>query len=316
MLVEKYSRFFRKYEFRFAPRHIGAPVLPLVGTDKEYSIHDALQIQIKAEKALDVQSNGDVIEIMQVQHLAEKGALVLLIHRASPYAAEPVYRRKARLEAGSKVTIREAEKAADEVQTVSAHLVILSEPNTSGLYRAALEEIPGISMAAVRPIIGQALNSYKYEFEKGKKVVETYTTFKPEGIKSETMTNALKGGKINNLTLTRPAKPDFVDAEGIFRPEQETMRIRVTGVIESSNWREKLGSLLARAKKNGWADFKIDMDLDDSRNRTVKVDRDISAEEILFIRSELAQFETELPSCSIEIIGVVVEEAIKIAKMK
>lgn len=316
MFLEKHSRYFRKFDFTFAPRHKDAPQLPLTNDKKKsFSIADALQANIDAEKALEVQPNGDIVELMEVKHQPKEGALVLLLHRASPNAADPIYRKKARAKAGKKVTVRQAVKDADEEQSVSAHVVIVEAKNPKGAYQAALEEIPGISMAVVRRLISNALREYPYNFQKGKKQIETYVSFKPVGVKSESMDNALKKGQVNFVTLSRPAKPEFVDADGLFRPEQEVLRLRVIGRIDGKNWKTVFSNLLGKARKDGWADFKVDIDLNDHRNRTVKIDRDEEAKEILFIRSETADFKTALPACSVDIVPEVVKKAVLIAKM-
>lgn len=210
--------------------------------------------------------------------------------------------------------MRQATKDADEEQSVSAHVVIVDDGNATTPFRAALEEIPGISMAVVRRLISEALREYPYNFERKKQKIETYSTFKPEGVKSESMTEALEKGTLNFLTLVRPAKPDFVDADGIFKPEQEVMRLRIVGKINSKNWKDTISNLIANALKDGWSDFKVDIDLDDQRNRTVKIEKDAEAKEILFVRSEQAQFKAALPACSVDIVDEVVKTAVKIAK--
>ncbi|MEO3432096.1 hypothetical protein [Inquilinus sp. CAU 1745] len=314
MFLEKHSRFFRRYNITFAPRHKGAPYLPLSADPSEYSIRDALQECIDAEQAMDVQPNGDIIELMAVEHRPRQKALVMLFHRASPNAAEPAYRKKARAQAGRKVTVRESVKQKDEEQSVSAHLVIHDTQIERGVFRAALEEIPGISMSAARLIAAKALSEYRYDFERNRLTKQTYSVVKAEGLKSETLTNALKDGQINFITLVRPAKPDFIDSEGLFEPINEVMKIRVTGSLTSRNWRERILNLAERAKEDGWQDFNIDIGLEDNRKRTVKLDRDQQAKEILFVRSELVQFGVALPVCSVDFSDEVIRKATAIAK--
>ncbi|OBY04484.1 hypothetical protein BAE36_25070 [Rhizobium leguminosarum bv. trifolii] len=316
MFLEKHSRYFRKFDFTFTPRHIHAPDLPLVNDKrKAFSIADALQVHIKVEKALEVQANGDIVEIMEVEHRPQDGALALLLHRASPNAADPTYRKKARKDARKRFTVRQAVKEADEEQSVSANVVIALTKNAKGIYQAALEEIPGISMAVVRRLISNALRDYPYNFQKGKKQIETYASFKPVGVKSESMDNALKKGQVNFVTLSRPAKPKFVDADGLFQPEHEVLKLRVIGKIDGKNWKTVFSNLVGKARKDGWVEFKVDIDLSDNRNRTVKIDRDEEAKEILFVRSELADFKPSLPACSVDIVAEVVQKAVAIAKM-
>ncbi|WP_046865166.1 hypothetical protein [Microvirga massiliensis] len=314
MFLEKHSRFFRRFEFSFAPRHTGAPHLPIFSEANQFSIFDALSSRVDEEKALEVQPNGDIVELMEVAYDAKSKALKMLFHRASPSAAEPTYRKKARQKAGKKVTIRKAEKHEGEEQSVSAHLIVLDDPIRQGTYRAALEEIPGISMAVVRRVIGQALHAYEYDFERKKKQINTYSTFKPVGVPSETLTGALKGGTLSYITLVRPAKADFVDADGLFRPQTETMRIRVEGQVINGNWRDHLPAMIRRAKSAGWTDFSVDLELDDQRRRTVKLDKQDEAKEVLFVRSDELNFQTELDACSVDIVDEVVTKVLSLIR--
>lgn len=170
MFLEKFSRFFRQYDLILAPRSSTAAFLPMVADGAMPNIKDALVTQIEAEKALDVQSNGDIVELMEIRHVQASKALVLLFHRASPDAADPAYRKRAVAEAGKKPAekfiIRTSVKNQGEVQSVSAHLIIRERDASKGAYRAVLEEIPGISMAVVREIIAKALYDYPYEYVK------------------------------------------------------------------------------------------------------------------------------------------------------
>lgn len=312
MFLEKHARFFRRFEFSFAPRHVGAPHLPLFADGSDYSVFDALGTAANDDKALEVQANGDIVELMEVVYNGKLNTLTLLFHRASPDAAEPTYRKKARIRAGKKVTIRKAKKREGEEQSVSAHLVIHGAELSHGTYGAALEEIPGISMAVVRRIISRALHEYQYEFERKKKKIDTYSTFKPVGVPSETLTGALKSGNLNYVTLVRPAKPDFVDADGLFEPQTETMRIKVKGEVTGDNWRDYLPEFVRRAKAAGWTEFNVDLELDDDRRRTVKLDREDEAKEVLFVRSDELQFKTELDVCAVDVVEEVVRKALKL----
>lgn len=314
MFLEKHSRFFRRFEFSFSPRHKGAPHLPISAPANEFSIFDALEARVQNEKALEVQPNDDIVELMEVAYDAKTRALKMLFHRASPNAAEPTYRKKARQQAGRKVTVRKAGKRAGEEQSISAHLIVVDEAVRPGIYRAALEEIPGISMAVVHRIIGQALREYQYEFERKKKQIQTYSTFKPEGIPSETLSGALKDGSMSYITLVRPAQAPFVDADGLFSPQTETMRIRVEGDVRGGNWRNHLPAMFRKAKAAGWTDFSVDLELDDNRRRTVKLDRQDEAKEVLFVRSDELNFKTELDSCAVDFVDEVVTKVLKLIR--
>ncbi|NML06171.1 hypothetical protein [Sphingomonas sp. G-3-2-10] len=235
---------------------------------------------------------------MEIDATSVSGALILLFHRASPRAADPMYRKKAR--AG--VTLRTVNRKPDEDQSVSAHLIIKKSARSTGEYDAALEEIPGMSMASVGTVIRKALTDYVYDFENKRGEDEnTYTVFKSRGVKSETVTNALKTGNFKYVTLVRPARADFVDSGDTFQPIDERMKIRIKGEIEAKDWMDRIGALAKRARAAGWDDFQVDIEMDDDRSKTVQIARGEEAKEIMFIRAEQISLKNELPTCSAKI---------------
>jgi hypothetical protein len=311
VFLEKFSRYFRRYELQFKPRHKRAAYMPLVAAPGQFSVLDALQIRVKSGKAANQQPNGDVVELMKVEHRPAQGALVLLFHRGSPGAADPTYRRKGR----KGVTVRTATKKEDEEQSVSAHLIVSTVTLGDGRFRAVLEEIPKLSMALVQSIIGQALSEYPYDYQTEKKKTEqTYCVIKAEGIKSETITGALKTGKVNFIKLVRPGPADYVDSEGLWEPMDDVMKLRVTGKINPKTWQDKIGALVGKAKADGWEKFNLEIDLDGNRSRTVTLDREQDAKEILFVRAEEVAVKDELPVCSADFQDGLVAAGVKLLK--
>ncbi len=282
MFLEKLNRYFRRYEIALGARKRTAPVLPLVAEAENYSVLDAIKDKLGKDKASVKQHNGDIVELVKVKHIPEKAIVVLLFHRASPDAADPSYRKKE----DGKLTVRIADKDFDEEQSVSAHLIIRSIPCKDN-YHAVLEEIPGLSMATVREVIGTILHDYPYQFEKkGTKEDTTYCTVKAEGIKSETVADALRTGRASWITLTRPAPPEYIDGDGLWIPTSNVMKLRVKGIITEGNWRDKIGNLLSIAKNDGWEKFNVEISLSDQRTRQVSLDRDQDAKEILFVKAD------------------------------
>jgi hypothetical protein len=284
--------------------------LPLWGAN--YSFEDALVRAVKAEKAMVRAANGDSIELVKAVPNPAKNCLTLLFHRGSPSAADPSYRRSA-LEGGQRIlTVRQANREPDEEQSYSAHLVIHGTPNADNEYRAALEEIPGLSMGAVREIIGLALNEYKIDFLKDNVKHETHFTFRPTPIKSETLTSALKRGGASFVTLTKPADAGFVDGDDTFCPETETMRIRVIGELTDRNWQQKIGDLITRASSEGWVDSSVDLALENGKRKTVKMEREIAAKEVIFVLAEEVVVANPLQPCSTQEVNELVGEMLKV----
>ncbi len=308
MFLEKRHRFIRHYRFSFVPRRKSGPTLPLVDATGKPSILAALQQAVRRNKAIDVRPNSDVIEMMSIDVHAATGAIVALIHRASPKAADPMYRRKAR----AALHLRTVNKKPDEEQSVSAHLIILPKAVRNGVYDAILEEIPGLSMSLVQPIIGKVLRDYDYNYKDNRGDDQsTYTVFRPEGVKSESVTNALKTGNFGFITLSRPARAKFIDSEDFFKPVHEKMKIRVKGKVSPKDWAEKIGNLAKSARRAGWEDFQIDIELDDERSRRISIARGEEAKEVLFIRSAEVNTTVDLAVCTDKVVDDFISKAIR-----
>lgn len=308
MFLDKKTRFVRHYRFSIYGRKPSAPAIPIVASKGSYSVEDAVRTSFDKGEAFVNAANGDVIEVIDIKHDMKTSTLTLLIHRASPNAADPDYRKKA----GRTVSVRTADRAADEEQSVSCHLIIKTDARTDGAYDVYLEEIPKLPLSLVQPILTRALNEYKYSFKDRKGVdQETYTILKSVGVKDETVTNALKGGYFGYITLVKPADASFVDGKD-FEAVSERMRIRIKKEIDRKDWFKKIGKLAQGARSNGWEDFQIDLHLEDDRKKTVKIERGEEGKEIAFVRAEQVSVKKALPVCSIKVRGDFVSEAIKI----
>lgn len=154
-------------------------------------------------------------------------------------------------------------------------------------------------MATVREVVAAILYDYQYKFEKKKgKEEATYCTVKAEGLKSETVADALKTGKASFITLTRPAEAKYTDGDGLWVPMSNVMKLRVKGIIEENNWQGKIGNLLSIAKNDGWTKFNVEISLPDDRTRQVSLDRIQDAKEILFVKADKVDLAKEILVCS------------------
>jgi hypothetical protein len=174
--------------------------------------------------------------------------------------------------------------------------------------------MPGLSFSVIQQVITDALTSYVYQYLDAKsKPQETYTTFKAKGIKAENLTSALKKkGSLNYLTLIRTNIPDAPDAEGIAEPQTERLRYKIVGDPGSVDWRKKFGAFLQTVKADDWDDVYLDVSLEDERHRTVKLERDSEASEILFVRSEQVFLDHEIKACSKIVVPSLVDAARKL----
>lgn len=308
-MIESRSRFFRRYELRFSSRSKAGYSLPVVAPAGKISVVDALRLAARKQHCIEVQPNGDTVDLVRIDD-SISGLLVLLFHRASPSAADPAYRKLK----GQDITIRKTKKEVDEDQAVSAHLVISTNPSISGGFASALEEIPGLSLSVISGIIKNALDSYKYPYKDKKGIEkETYSTYKAFGVKGESLTAALKNNSsINYLTLTRTSIPDAPDSDGIAEPQSERIRYRIVGDPSSPEWIKKLAVFKAKIRSEDWDDILLDISLDDDRHRTVKLDRESEASEIMFVRAEQVKLSKDIDPCTVEIVPDLVDAAKKL----
>jgi len=310
MFLEKDRRYFRRFALTLKQRVKAAPALPLVGPDKEWNALDALRRAIRNGKASVPQSGGETVDLIAAEHLADKELLVLLFHRANPNAADPAYRK--RLKSG--LSLRHATKETNEEQAVSCHLVI-STKLKDGVYQAALEEIPGLSATSIIAIISRVLMAYKYPYISKGKSLETTAIFRLEGLKSATLEDALKKeGSLDYLTLTRRVPTSVPDSSGIAEPQAERVRYKIVGDPSSKKWGKKFKEFV-EGTKGTWDHVTVDLTLSDNRHKTIRVDTEQEAAEILFVRSELVMIPGQsLRSCSTAIVQTVVDAARKLVQ--
>lgn len=307
MLVDKRQRYFRRYVVRWVGRATAAPPLPLVASSGPNSIVAALR---KAERdgRASAKEGKDTIDLIKVEHFPSKELVVLLFHRTSPNASDPAYRSKV----NNELFIRQTEKKFDEDQAQSCHFVISTKRNADGGFAAVLEEIQGLSATTVLSIVRRVLHDFKYPYTHKKKSLETNTTFKAEGIKSESLDNALRHkASLNYLVLTRTSAPDVPDAAGIVEPRSERAKYKIVGDPTSADWKAKFKNFVEGTRET-WDQVSIEVQLEDDRQRTVILDRTNTAAEILFVRSELVYFKNDLPPCSTKVVLPIVDAASKL----
>lgn len=306
MIIGKFSRFVKRYNLRFEPRHKAAARLNLIDKDALPSVLKALHKAIKDDKATVTAANGDEIELIKAEHDDKRQLVILLFHRASPNAADPMYRKKSKERV---VTVRAATKDVDEEQSRSALCTISTVATAPGGYKAALEEMPGISIVSVQSIIARALRDYPYDYkDKNGDSQQSYTVIKSSGVKSETLSGALKKGSLNFVTLIKPGDAAIVDGDAIFQPVDQRMKIKIKDVAIDKEFFEKLEDFIKGARAQGWEQFDVDVNLDDERRRTVTLERDEAAKDVLFVRAEEIAVKNELPLCSTTINSELVDK--------
>lgn len=305
-------RFMRRYRIRLTPKNKSAPILPLIPKNAgDPSVLHALQIAVKNGVAAEkLANNSDNIELVVPLHDTTNHTLTLLFHLSSPNAADPSYRRKVQ----GQLSVRATKKlSADEEQAVSAHLVISTKPESPGVYKAVLEEVKGLSITNIATLIRRILTGYGYQYlDRKQKAQETYCVFKMEGEKSESLTSALKKkSSLNYIQLARTTNVDAPDSGGIAEPQSERLRYRIVGDPRSPDWLKKFQSFISGVQAT-WDDVYLEMEMDDTKHRTVKLEREKQASEIMFVRSEQITLSKDANPCTMVVVPEIIAEARKI----
>ncbi|VXD07760.1 conserved hypothetical protein [Sphingomonas sp. T1] len=307
MIVEKKKRYFRRYSLHWKGLGKGSAPLALYLDAQPNSIVAALRRAIKLGNASAMEGK-DSIDLLKANYYEDRGLVVLLFHRTSPDASDPAYRKRT----GGAVAVRQSVKLEDEDQAYSCHLVIKAVERDEGGYLCVLEEIPGLSATTVFGIIKRVLNEFRYPYTYKKKELETTTQLKVFGVKSENLDSALKKkSSLNYLILTRTPPPSELDSGGIIEPKSERAKYKIIGDPTTPEWKAKFANYVA-GTKGTWDQVAIEVQLEDDRQRTVVIDRDNAAADILFVRSEIFSFKADLPPCSEEVVPRIVNAAEKI----
>lgn len=294
MIVEKRSRFFRLYDLRVAPRKKKGVALPLVGAESLLSL---FKDAVRDRKASMRQANGDYVELIKAEEVYQGGYVALLFHRASPDAPDPIYRKRS----GRGLNLRPSEKEDGEEQAYSAHMIIETEPRAAGRYRAALEEIPGLSASAVVGILRMISSKTKYEcFDDKGKPLETYTVIQCDGYSSESLEDSLTTGRINHIDLSRDPEKDL-EQDGAYIPSKQHVKLKVSEAITRDNWKRRISEIMKISDKNGYDDVRVTIDFDDNRSKTITIDRSAEAAEVMLVRSKQFDFATDLDLCYVDI---------------
>ncbi len=119
MLLGKLSRFVKRYDLTLNHRHMAAARYNLVDKAEMPPVLKAIHRAIRNDKASTTTANSDEVELRGAIHEEPRGVVVLLFHRGSSNAADPMFRKK---DVKSRaVTVRAATRAPYEGQLLSAH---------------------------------------------------------------------------------------------------------------------------------------------------------------------------------------------------
>ena len=291
MLLDRRARFFIKLELTASPKRGVGRELQLVTDGDELDILTVLEEGIANGAASNNVRDGDVVRLTHaVQHV--DGLAVLMFRRRDANASVQFF------EHAQTMAVRRSDKRANEDPAVSAHLFIdLRRRNRNGSYRALIEEVPGLSISYIKPLLNSMLRQRPYLVADRRGVeVEATTKIELQGLPSQTIGEALEGGGIEFIELVRPPQLDGLDTAGL-TPNAERLRLGVRRG-DRRNPMDVIRRVRGFADAKGWNDMRVQVVTSDDRRRLVQLTRGADAATIMFVQSELVNTREDLPSCS------------------
>ncbi|WP_147385846.1 hypothetical protein [Oleomonas cavernae] len=252
-------------------------------------------------------SEVNCIYIADIKTNGRQGIKTILINRGDPDAANPAFIKPVSED------VRSVEPEDDEMQGWSAHLVISTNADSQGEFRACFEQMQNVSSTLVQKLLDSILDKYTqgnsdFLYEKvlrsrGKTRVE----LRPYKIRlsinrvpSEKIIEDIKKGELSEINLIKK-KPQYTGpgAPDIMKSISEKLTIRTKRVDENriSNY---IRNVMLWAKNNNYNEiqFKItDLPGKKSSSPRLMVDK-IDAMETLYSRSQrITGFGLMLEAC-------------------
>ncbi len=293
LLLEPNSRFFVRHELVLRPARNNGEPLSFRAPGDELDVIDVIETAVKNQTAIATIKKNDAVMITAIDVRPRDEMAVLLFRRSDPDATPPVFEnRKTR-------KLRAVDKGPDDAEALSAHVFVhldaKAKPHPA--HRAIFEEVPGLGRTYIQMLLHDLITDVKYLYIDGRgEKRETYTIPKFEGLPSETLGAALKGGGIEYIELVRAPQLKGLDTAGI-EAHPERMRLTVHAVSKKGVL-EALERVRAWMGREHWERIRVLVRTDDDRHRVVEIARVGDAADVLFVRSERVATEKPLAQCT------------------
>ncbi len=279
-MLSNLERWVLTFDFCFKPTHIEAPDIPI--TDILARIDNLVQ-RGRAVKAYN--KGTRVIRISKSRYVSGDTSATFLVQLCDQNASDPVF---ANLTTG---TLRVEPKLAGEGIAVSSHVIISTTPseNTVDHFKTLVESVPGISKSIIEPFMNAVL---KEAFE-GSEFVNPATRAKCQlkprleiiSYGSQTIMEALQGGKIHNVRLVSTQKKGGLDKTAYTELIERVVKLKIMKQpLAKDKWR-LLKIFRRKGFNKGYNKVSISYSKD-GKQSSLELDRNEDAATKLFTKSE------------------------------
>lgn len=228
-------------------------------------------------------ANGtESLELREVSIDTTNNIATLLIARTDPSSPNAVYSNPA---GGS---TRIIEKAEGEAGEYGAHVLLSLDPlpNKPNQYLAVIERVTGVGRVYIQRLLNALLQgqyktdptTFQSEDLAGRKVrsgAPKMVSFRPlfelVGHPSDEFINDIDAGRFTGMTLVQSSTETQVGGRSYLKPEEKTLRVKVSNNSTVQNLWDDLKSALASESSN-WSKAGIKFKSSDGRASTVTLD--------------------------------------------
>ncbi|MEK9497085.1 hypothetical protein V2H77_11585 [Photorhabdus sp. P32] len=279
-MLSNLERWVLTFDFCFKPTHIEAPDILI--TDILARVDNLVQ-QGRAVKTYN--KGTRVIRISKSRYVSGDTNATFLVQLCDQNASDPVF---ANLATG---TLRVEPKLDGEGIAVSSHVVISTTPsaNTVDHFKTLVESVPGISKSVIEPFMNAVL---KDAFE-GSEFVNPATRAKCKlrprleifSHGSQTIIDALQGGKIHNVRLVSTKRKGGLDKTAYTELIERVVKFKVVKQPSTKDRSRLLDIFRRKGFKEDYNKVSISYSKD-GKQSSLELDRNEDAATKLFTKSE------------------------------
>ncbi len=303
-MLSNLERWVSTFDFCFRPTHAAAP---------DISIDEIFKrLKKLTDSGRAVKTYNRATRAMRISHMEyDEGdeSATLLVQLCDKNGSDPVF--------GELLTgnLRVEPKLEGEGIAVSSHVVISStvSPNTADHYKTLVECVPGISKSVMEPFINAMLRDAFEGVEFINPATRAKCQHRPKldilSHGSQTIIDALKGGRIHNVKLVSTKKIGGLDATPYTELSERVVKYKVVKQ-PSSKYKERLLAILRKkGAQDGYTRVSISYSKD-GKQASLDLDRGEDAATKLFTKSEKVILPDGIKQCE-EVIHEDLEQRMK-----
>ncbi|MEN4905662.1 hypothetical protein [Rahnella bonaserana] len=303
-MLSNLERWVSTFDFCFKPTHAAAPDIPI--TD----ILTKLGNLVRQGDAVRTYNGGTrAVRLSQFAYNPGDTEATILLQLSDKNGSDPVF---GELDTGN---LRVEPKLVGEGIAVSSHIIITTTPvaTTADHYKTLVESVPGISKSIIEPFLNALLRQAFESDEFINPATRAKCKLRPKleiiSHGSQTLLDALRGGKIHNVKLVSTKKIGGLDKTPYTELTERVVKLKVVKQPSTAHKKRLLEILRKRGNREGFQKVSISF-TKDGKQSSLDLDRDEDSATKLFTKSEKVILAGGIHQCE-SVIHAVLEQKMK-----